>query len=180
MKSRIQKGMLAGLAATVVVSIVDVAASWIQATMGVQPLWFHSFPTLLAAVANEVVGLPNAMWVGWLFHFVSGVLILGSVFGILCPRLPTDTAESKGILFAVGAFVAMGLIIAPMAGVVGERPVGMFFMQAGFGTFAWMIITHAVYGLVLGNVYGRLVGHGKEAHDLIHGVHHHRHGPYHA
>ena len=33
----------------------------------------------------------------------------------------------------------------------------VFFMQAGFGTLAWMIATHAVYGIVLGSVYGRLV-----------------------
>jgi hypothetical protein len=34
-------------------------------------------------------------------------------------------------------------------------------MQGGFGTFAWMIATHAVYGIVLGNVYGRLVERDK-------------------
>ena len=158
MKSRIQKGMLAGLAATVVVSIVDVAASWIQATMGVQPLWFHSFPTLLAAVANEVVGLPNAMWVGWLFHFVSGVLILGSVFGILCPRLPTDTPETKGIFFAVGAWLVMMLTIMPL-----HPQLGVFGIGAGFGTVVWMLLTHVLFGIVLGAVYARQVERERRA-----------------
>ena len=169
MMSRVQKGLVAGFAATVAVSILEAA------NLLLGP-WAVSFPRLLSVMLQT----PDTMIVGWVAHFLVGTLVLGPLFAILCPRLPTDTAESKGILFAVGAFVAMGLIIAPMAGVVGERPVGMFFMQAGFGTFAWMIVTHAVYGLVLGNVYGRLVGHGKEAHDLIHGIHHHRHGPYHA
>ena len=169
MMSRVQKGLVAGFAATVAVSILEAA------NLLLGP-WAVSFPRLLSVMLQT----PDTMIVGWAAHFLVGTLVLGPLFAILCPRLPTDTAESKGILFAVGAFVAMGLIIAPMAGVVGERPVGMFFMQAGFGTFAWMIVTHAVDGLVLGNVYGRLVGHGKEAHDLIHGNHHHRHGPYHA
>lgn len=169
MMSRVQKGLVAGFAATVAVSILEAA------NLLLGP-WAVSFPRLLSVMLQT----PDTMIVGWVAHFLVGTLVLGPLFAILCPRLPTDTAESKGILFAVGAFVAMGLIIAPMAGVVGERPVGMFFMQAGFGTFAWMIVTHAVYGLVLGNVYGRLVGRGKEAHDLIHGNHHHRQGPYHA
>ena len=169
MMSRVQKGVVAGFAATVAVSVLEVANLY----MGP---WAVSFPRLLSVMLQT----PDLMAVGWIAHFVAGTLILGPLFAILCPRLPTDTAESKGILFAVGAFVVLGLTIAPMAGVVGERPVGLFFMQAGFGTFAWMIATHAVFGVVLGNVYGRLVGRSKEGHDMIHGHHSHRHGPYHA
>jgi hypothetical protein len=98
-------------------------------------------------------------------------VVLGPLFGVLCPRLPTDTAETKGILFAVGAFVLMGLTVAPLAGVLGERPVGVFFILAGFGTFAWMIVTHAVYGIVLGNVYARLVERERRrGHDVVHGA----------
>ena len=167
MMSRVRKGVIAGFAATVAVSLLELANIYLGP-------WAVSFPRLLAVMLQS----PDA--VGWVAHILVGTLVLGPLFAILCPRLPTDTAESKGILFAVGAFVVMGLTIAPMAGFVGERPVGIFFMQAGFGTFAWMIATHAVYGLVLGNVYGRLVGRSKEGHDLIHGHHHHRHGPYHA
>lgn len=158
MKSRIQKGMLAGLAATVVVSIVDVAASWIQAAMGVQPLWFHSFPTLLAAVANEVLGVPNAMWVGWVLHFLSGTIVLGSVFGILCPKLPTDTAETKGIFFSVAAWLVMMLTIMPL-----HPQLGVFGIGAGFGTVIWMLVTHVVFGIVLGATYARLVERERRA-----------------
>ena len=158
MKSRIQKGMIAGLAATVVVSVVDLAASWLQSAMSVQPAWFHSFPTLLAAVANEVVGLPNAMWVGWALHFLSGTLVLGSLFGILCPKLPTDTAETKGIFFAVAAWLVMMLTIMPL-----HPQLGFFGVGAGFGTVAWMLLTHAVFGVVLGSVYARLVERERRA-----------------
>ena len=169
MMSRVQKGLVAGFAATVAVSILEAA------NMILGP-WAVSFPRLLSVMLQS----PDAMIVGWIAHFLVGTLVLGPLFAILCPRLPTDTPESKGILFAVGAFVVMGLTIAPMAGVVGERPVGMFFMQAGFGTFAWMIVTHAVYGIVLGNVFGRLAGRSREGHDMIHGPHHHHPGAYQA
>lgn len=169
MMSRVQKGLVAGLAATIAVSLLEAANLYFGP-------WAVSFPRLLSVMLQT----PDLIIVGWIAHFVVGTLVLGPLFAILCPRLPTDTAESKGILFAVGAFIILGLTIAPMAGVVGQRPVGLFFMQAGFGTFAWMIATHAVFGVVLGNVYGRLVGHSKEGHAMIHGHHSHRHGPYHA
>lgn len=144
MMSRVQKGLVAGLAATVVVSIIEA----INMTVG---HWAVAFPQLLGVILQQPVDQPI---VGWVAHFVAG-LALGAVFGVLCPRLPTDTPESKGILFAVGAFILMGLVVAPIGGA------GMFFMRAGFGTLAWMIASHAIFGIVLGNVYGRLVAREK-------------------
>lgn len=155
MMSRVQKGVVAGLAATIAVSLLEIA------NLLIGP-WAVSFPRLLSVMLQ----MPDTMAVGWVAHFVTGTLILGPAFGVLCPRMPTDTPETKGIVFAVGAFILMGLFIAPLAGIVGERPVGIFFMQAGFGTLVWMIATHAVFGVVLGNVYGRLVARDKRVHSM--------------
>jgi len=152
MMSRVQKGLVAGLAATIAVSVLEVA----NVILGP---WAASFPRLLSVMLQ----MPDTIAVGWIAHLLVGTVILGPLFGILCPRLPTDTPESKGIVFAIGAFILMGLTIAPLVGALGGRPVGLFFMQAGFGTFAWMIATHAIYGVVLGNVYGRLVQRDKRA-----------------
>ncbi|MDP2117142.1 MAG: hypothetical protein Q8J71_07075 [Brevundimonas sp.] len=153
MMSRVQKGVVAGLAATIAVSLLEAANLYFGP-------WAASFPRLLSVMLQT----PDLMMVGWIAHFAVGALILGPVFGVICPRLPTDTPESKGILFAVGAFIVMGLTVAPAVGLLGGRPVGIFFMQAGFGTLAWMIATHAVYGIVLGSVYGRLVERDKRVH----------------
>lgn len=158
MMSRVQKGLVAGFAATVAVSLLEAANLYFGP-------WAASFPRLLSVMLQ----VPDQMIVGWIAHFLVGTVILGGAFGVLCPRLPTSTPESKGILFAVGAFIVMSLTVAPLAGVVG-RPVGIFFMQAGFGTLVWMIATHAVYGIVLGNVYGRLVARDKRAHHVIDGA----------
>lgn len=162
MMPRVQKGLLAGLAATVVVSIIEA----VNVTVG---HWAVAFPQLLSVILK----VPDVPAVGWVAHVIAG-LGLGALFGVLCPRLPTDTAESKGILFAVGAFILMSLVVAPIGGA------GLFFMRAGFGTLAWMIASHAIFGIVLGNVYGRLVGRSREGQHMIHGDHIHRHGPYHA
>src|SRR5690606_30597677 len=102
MMSRIRKGIWAGLIATIMVSIVDLGASLAQSALGVSEVWFHSFPTLLAALASQTLGLPNEIWVGWVLHFLVGTFVLGSIFGIVCPRLPTDTPETKGVFFSVG------------------------------------------------------------------------------
>lgn len=158
MMSRVQKGLLAGFAATVAVSVLELANLYFGP-------WAASFPRLLSVMLQT----PDQIIVGWIAHFLVGTLVLGGAFGVLCPRLPTETPESKGILFAVGAFIVMGLTVAPLAGVVG-RPVGIFFMQAGFGTLVWMIATHAVYGIVLGNVYGRLVARDRHAHHVAGGA----------
>lgn len=139
MMSRVQKGLVAGFAATAVVSIIEA----INMSVG---HWAVAFPQLLAVILQS----PDTLVLGWVGHLVAGVA-LGALFGVLCPRLPTDTPESKGILFAVGAFILMGLVIAPIGGA------GMFFMRAGFGTLAWMVASHAVFGIALGSVYGRLV-----------------------
>ncbi len=150
MMSRVKKGMVAGFAATLVVSALELVNMLVGH-------WAVSFPTLLA----YIVQMPANPVVGWLAHFAAGTLVLGPLFGILCPRLPTDTPETKGILFAVAAFVVMGLTVAPAAGV------GMFFMRAGFGTLAWMIVSHAVFGIVLGNVYARLVAREKRMVSMV-------------
>jgi hypothetical protein len=159
MMSRVQKGMVAGLAATLAVSALEAANLYFGP-------WAASFPRLLSVMLQ----MPDLMAAGWVAHFLVGTFVLGPLFGMLCPRLPTDTPESKGILFAVGAFIVMGLTVAPAVGLLGGRPVGIFFMQAGFGTLAWMIATHAVYGIVLGSVYGRLVARDRRAHAVVGGA----------
>lgn len=142
MMSRVQKGMVAGAAATLSVSLLE--------AVNILALkWFAPFPLIIA----NLVGLPHNLAVGWIAHAVAGVFILGPLFGILCPKLPTDTAETKGILFAVGAFVAfmVAMMLFGDGGVFGRS----------FGTIAWILVTHAVFGIVLGNVYARLVARDK-------------------
>jgi len=161
MSSRIQKGMIAGCVATVVVSVVDVAANLIQNVA--QPPGservFHSFASLLATMARNVLGDgAGHIWVGWLAHFLVGSLVLGSLFAVVAPRLPTDTPATKGILFAVGTWLVMCLTVMPLAGL------GLFGAAAGFGTMAWMLVTNIIFGVVLGRVFDRLhgeVGHPK-------------------
>ncbi|MFW2343461.1 DUF6789 family protein [Brevundimonas sp.] len=141
MMSRVYKGMIAGFVAAVAVAALEALQLWAGP-------WVAGFPRLVTVM----FGIDSVPWIGWAGHFLVGTLVLGPLFGILCPRMPTEMPETKGVVFAVGAFMVMGLTIAPLTGI------GMFGMRAGFFTVAWLVLTHVVFGVVLGNVYARMVG----------------------
>lgn len=142
MMSRVKMGLVAGFAATVTVSILEAVNLFALK-------WFDPFPL---AIAN-ILGLQGNLAAGWIIHFLAGVLVLGPLFAILAPRLPTDTPETKGILFAVAAWVAAMVLMM----LVGSR--GVF--GGNIMTLGWMLVTHAVFGAVLGNVYARMLAREK-------------------
>lgn len=150
MMSRVKKGIIAGFIATVVVSVLELG----NMLLGQM---FDPFPSVVA----RLFGLPGNLAAGWVLQFVVGSLILGSLFGIIHERIPTRTPETKGILFAVAAWVAMMLFIT----MIGDPRT--FTGSAGFGTFGWMLVTHMVYGGVMGNLYARLVQREKRAAAVI-------------
>jgi len=154
MMSRVTKGMIAGLAAAVAVGALEAVQLWAGP-------WVVSFPRLLTVI----MGTESVVWTGWAAHFAVGTFILGPLFGILCPRMPGETPEAKGMAFAIGAFVLMGLTIAPEGGI------GLFGLRAGFPSLAWLILTHAVFGAVMGAVYGRLVGRDWRVHHARDDIH---------
>lgn len=145
MMSRVQKGMVAGLAATVSVSALELG----NLAMG-SPVM--AFPAFIA----EVLGLHGNLMVGWMVHLVIGVLVLGSGFGFLYAKLPTSTSATRGIVYAVGAFTVL------LVGIFMVGDPRIFSGSDGFGTVAWMLVTHAVFGIVLGSVYGTLLAREKQ------------------
>lgn len=137
MTSRFQQGLVSGLIATVVASLLEIPNMFLN--------WFDPFPFLIA----RTLGVGDMF--GWVIHVLAGTVILGPAFAMLYSKIPTDTPETKGILFSVAAFIVMILGIM----VVGGSHV--FTGTSGFGTIAWLLITHVVFGIVLGNVFGRML-----------------------
>jgi hypothetical protein len=151
MMSRVKKGLVAGFAATLVVFALEAINQFAG------PWFTPSFPANVA----RMIGMDGNVAVGWIAHFLMGTVVLGPLFGILCPRLPTDTQATKGIAFSVGAFVIM------MTGVFLFGGPRTFAGDAGFGVVAWLLITNVVFGVVLGLVYGELVTREKRAAKLM-------------
>ena len=146
MMSRVQKGMVAGFAATVAVSLIEAV------NLFAGP-WVDPLPLFLAAL----LGQPGNLILGWGVHLVAGTVVLGGLFGLAYQKLPGATPESRGIFFAVGAWAAL-MVVVLLFGTYRT-----FSGTGGFGLLGWMLASHAVFGIVLGNVHARLVGREKRA-----------------
>lgn len=153
MMSRVKKGLVAGFAATVVVSVLEAI------NMMAGP-WVTPYPDMLA----YMLGMEGNHVIGWIAHFLVGTVVLGSLFGIACPRLPTDLPATKGIAFAVAAFAVL------VVGLLTFGNPSIFSGEDGGMTIAWLLVSNAIFGFVLGSVYGTLVDREKRAAKMMAGI----------
>ncbi|PIP98180.1 MAG: hypothetical protein COW75_01340 [Rhodobacterales bacterium CG18_big_fil_WC_8_21_14_2_50_71_9] len=137
--NRLSLGMLAGLAATVVLSAMMVA----KASMGLMP-------------ALDPIGMIAAMTgtstaFAWGMHLMIGVVVWGGAFALTEPHLPGGECWIKGVVFGVCAWLIMMLAMMPMAGA------GIFGVRLGLMAPVMTVLMHVVFGAVLGAVYGLLL-----------------------
>ncbi len=136
--SNITHGLVAGFVATVVLTVMLVAKSMMGLMPALDPIM------MLAAM----MGMPIV--VGWLGHFMIGTVAWGGLFAILGDRIPGDSNIARGATLGVAAWLAMMIVIMPMAGA------GAFGMAMGIMAPMMTLLMHVVFGVVLGWVYGRL------------------------
>jgi hypothetical protein len=135
------KGLLAGLVATVVLSVLMV----IKSALGLMPA--VDAIGMLAKIAGDF-GLPSSAVVGWIAHFVIGVVLWGLVFAGTYPSWP-GTPPMKGAVFSVMAWLLMMSMVLPMAGA------GFFGVNIGLSAAVATLVLHLIFGLVLGSVFGQ-------------------------
>ena len=133
-----KRGIGAGLAATMVLSMIMVA----KGMMGLMPE--------LNVIAMLSSMMRSAPVVGWIVHFMIGMLAWGLGFVAVSRYLPGKTDLTKGISFGVAAWAMMMLVIMPMAGA------GFFGLKMGMMAPVMTLMLHVIYGAVLGYVYGKL------------------------
>lgn len=134
------KGIAAGLAAMI-------APAALMAARGAT----HVLPQLdFIEMLSMVLGLPGNAAAGWTMAILAGSVVLGTLFAWLEPRVPGDSHARRGILFSVGAWLAIMVFVMPSleAGLFGLR----VSVLLPIGTF----VLHVVYGAALGWVYGML------------------------
>jgi hypothetical protein len=140
----IAAGILAGLIATAVLSIVIV----LKAALGIVPEL--SMIATLSEASARVLGTPRNLVVGWIEHLLIGTVLWGTVFGLTNP-LWRQRHVIRGIIFAVLAWLLMMVFLLPLAGL------GVFGTALGPVAVLTALILHLVYGLVLGYYFGRLM-----------------------
>jgi len=137
--TNLKNGFLAGFIATAVLSVMMVAKSM----MGVMS------ELDVVAMLSMMMGAP--LIVGWLAHFMIGTLAWGGGFAVLYNAIPGGSAIVKGIVFGVAAWLAMMIMVMPMAGA------GLFGMNFGVMAPMMTLVLHIIFGAVLGGVYGARV-----------------------
>ena len=95
------KAMVAGLLATVVLSVFMVMKS----VMGIMPEL--DLPRMIAGM----MGMPNEPAVGWAVHFMIGVLVYGVALALLDDHLPGESRVWHGVLIAVGGWLIMMVML---------------------------------------------------------------------
>jgi len=95
-----------------------------------------------------MMGAQTAL-VGWLAHFVIGVVVWGVAFAWIDSKL-SYAHWINGVIFATGAWLMMMIVVMPMAGA------GLFGLNLGLGIMAPLatLMLHWIYGAVLGAVDG--------------------------
>lgn len=139
-KGTIGKGLLAGLAATLVLSMLMV----MKAAMGVMPEL--DLPAMLA----RMMGAPGMPAVGWAVHFMIGIV----GYGLLIAKWPYGVSSSaivNGIVIGVVGWLIMMLVLMPMTGA------GLFALSLGLMAPVMTLVLHLIFGAVLGWTYGKLV-----------------------
>lgn len=142
-RARIGNGIVAGLAATVALSIVML----LKEAAGLMP---QLNPVQMI---TEMMGASSPI-VGWIVHIMIGTIIWGILFAVLESRLP-GRPWFRGALFATGAWLIMMVVMMPMAGA------GIFGMGLGLGVIAPMaaLMMHWIFGAVLGATYAAMGRH---------------------
>lgn len=136
------KGIIAGLVATIVLSILML----IKSAAGMLPE--VNAIAMLAGIASNA-GLPGTPVVGWLLHFLIGVVVWGLLFVWIGTKLPGGRIV-QGIEFGVLAWVLMMVIVFPIAGA------GLFGLNIGPPAAIATLVLHLIYGAALGWMYQTL------------------------
>ena len=91
---------------------------------------------------------------GWIGHLMIGIVGYGVVISMFGNRLRSGPTVT-GILIGVGGWLAMMVLLMPMAGA------GLFAMSMGMMAPVLTLVLHVIFGAVLGWTYGKLVADGR-------------------
>ena len=139
-----KKGIIAGFVATVVLTMLMI----MKGMMGLMPEL--NVISMLSGMANSRMGMPASPMVGYLLHFIIGAIVWGALYHKLNDSLPGGSQLMKGVVFGLGAWVLMMVLVMPMAGA------GIFGMKMGMMAPVMTLMLHVIFGAVLGFTYNKI------------------------
>ena len=132
----IGRGLVAGLAATIVLSLAIV----LKQALGILP----QLSTI--SVLAQMLGY-QSLAVGWIAHFFVGVILWGPLYAWVDPK-SSFPHWFNGMMFASCVWLGVMLLIMPAVGA------GVFGLELGIVTPTATLMLHWIYGAVLGGVFG--------------------------
>jgi len=138
--NKLLKGIIAGLVATVVLSVLMI----MKGKMGLMP-----DVNVIAMLASKMGG--NSI-MAWLAHFMIGMIGYGLAYVYIFSKLPFNSNIVRGILLGVAGWLAMMIAIMPMMGA------GLFGLSLASGVMVPVatLILHIIFGAVLSIVNSKL------------------------
>ena len=130
------RAVVGGVAGTAAMTAVGL---WAAPMMGIPPM---NPATMLAGAMGGNAAL------GWMAHLMIGI-ILALGYALVAPFLAGAPAL-RGALYALAPFLVAQVIVMPMMGM----PVFSGSVSLAMGS----LIGHLVYGMIIGAVYGDLLG----------------------
>jgi hypothetical protein len=137
MEKNIGKAVLAGFVATVVMTMM----MYMAPMMGIPKM----------DVAGMLSGMMKTPWiVGMLIHFMNGALIFPLIYVFVFHNILPGPSFVKGMTWGLILFLIAQVMVMPMAGA------GVFSSNSPNPLLSVMgsFMGHAVYGAILGMIYG--------------------------
>ncbi len=134
-KPAVGRGVVAGLVATVALSVLMVMKHALGLMPELDPI----------GMITHMLGMSTPL-VGWVMHFMIGI-VWGIAFALTSRMFP-GAFWLKGMLFSVVPWLIMMIVMMPMAGA------GFFGLDLGMAAPVMTLMLHLVFGAVLGAVYG--------------------------
>ena len=138
-------GLLAGLAAALVLS----ALMLLKGSLGMLPQL--NVVTMLAGLGGNALGIQPTPMLGWALHVPTGTVLWGLLFALVGGMLPGNSWTLRGMLFSIGAWLLMMLVLVPLVGA------GFFALDLGVMAPVATLVLHVIFGAVMGVVYGALI-----------------------
>jgi uncharacterized membrane protein YagU involved in acid resistance len=101
---------------------------------------------LSTSMGSTAAHLPNGPAVGWLIHFVMGI-VLGLVYAKFIVAVLPGSALARGALFGVLVFLLAQVTFMPLVG-------GGVFSGGNIELLAGSLLGHLVFGASMGWIYG--------------------------
>src|SRR5882672_4184971 len=136
--SNTAKGMIAGLIATLVLSVLML----LNGSLDLVP----TINVIQLLMSLGTLSAPSA----WMDHFIVGVVVWGLLFAVYDGAATWPAHWLKGMIFGVFAWLIMMIAFMPLAGA------GFFGAKIGITAPVGLLIVHLIYGVVLGATYGLL------------------------